>query len=364
MATNVKNLVEQQAGTPFIEQVAGREKGRMFELANDRITIGRSDDNDIVVATEAVSRYHAVIERVPEGYWLIRDNQSKNGVQVNGVQVEEHRLQGGDVVQVGTFVFRFNESSGDAGSSREFDEGEPEAAEPQMLGSVGLSDAGKKKPNRRVAIYSVVGLVLFAVWYISSGSPDDKKTAADATGDKAGQTATGDAASGSAKMAREAFTPAKDPDLGVKEVGNDGKKIAALEDPLLKSAEQEMLKLDWSNSSLKESEVFFRKGQREYLDKNFQRAIEDFQTALSLYRGHELASKYLQRAYAETEQAAKQNMEIGVKYFETLQYQRSIYHFTEVIALMAHKPNEPIVHEAEKYIEQAKRRMDAAELFP
>ena len=53
-----------------------------------------------------------------------------------------------------------------------------------------------------------------------------------------------------------------------------------------------------------------------------------------------------------------------MKYFESLQYQRSIYHFTEVIALMAHKPSEPIVHEAEKYIDQAKRRLEAAELFP
>ena len=138
--------------------MSGREKGRLFELANDRISIGRSDDNDIVVATEAVSRYHAVIERTSQGDWLIRDNQSKNGVQVNGVQVEEHRLQGGDVVQVGNFVFRFNETMGSG--EGEADSAEA-AAEPQMLGSVGIAEEGKKKPNRRVLIYSALALVLF-----------------------------------------------------------------------------------------------------------------------------------------------------------------------------------------------------------
>src|SRR5581483_8786214 len=112
------------------------------------------------------------------------------------------------------------------------------------------------------------------------------------------------------------------------------------------------------------SEAFFRKGRREYLDKNYQRAMDDFTTALTIYRGHELAEKYLQRTYAEAEQAAKSNMEMGVRYFEALQYKRAIYHFNEVMALLAHRPNEPLVKEAEKYVEQAKRRLQAAELFP
>src|SRR5262245_8626038 len=67
------------AAVAFIEQVAGREKGRQFDLNGSRITIGRSDDNDIVIATEAVSRYHAVMEKLEGGGWMVKDNQSKNG---------------------------------------------------------------------------------------------------------------------------------------------------------------------------------------------------------------------------------------------------------------------------------------------
>ena len=57
-------------------------------------------------------------------------------------------------------------------------------------------------------------------------------------------------------------------------------------------------------------------------------------------------------------------MELGVQYFESLQYSRAIYHFTEVVNLMSHRPTEPIVGEADRYIQQAKRRLQAAELFP
>ena len=48
----------------------------------------------------------------------------------------------------------------------------------------------------------------------------------------------------------------------------------------------------------------------------------------------------------------------------SLQYQRAIFHFTEVIGLMQHRPGEPIVSESERYISLSKRRLQAAELFP
>jgi tetratricopeptide (TPR) repeat protein len=137
-----------------------------------------------------------------------------------------------------------------------------------------------------------------------------------------------------------------------------------MEDPLLKKAEQEMARLDWSNTSLREAEQYFRRGQREYLNKNYQRAIEAFRAALSLYGGHLLADRYLRRAVYETEIEAKNQMATAIQYYESLQYARAIHHFKEVISLMSHRPNEPIVKEAGRYIQQAELRLQAAELFP
>ncbi|MBY0371470.1 hypothetical protein K2X33_12335, partial [bacterium] len=128
--------------------------------------------------------------------------------------------------------------------------------------------------------------------------------------------------------------------------------------------EQEMERLDWSNSSLRESEQFFRRGQREFLTKNYHRAIDSFRTALSIYSGHLLAERYLRMSVYAAEMEAKNHMAIAIQYYEALQYARAIHHFHEVIALMQHRPNEAIIKEAQRYIKQAELRLQAAELFP
>ena len=122
--------------------------------------------------------------------------------------------------------------------------------------------------------------------------------------------------------------------------------------------------MDWSNTSLKEAEQFYRKGQREYYNKNYQRAIDFFEASLNIYRGHPLAQVYLARAKSESEALAKTNLEIAVRYFESLQYSRAIYHFEQVIANLAHRPDEKVIAECEKYIAVAKKRLQAVEMFP
>lgn len=324
---------------PFLEMVAGGEIGQIYDLHQGRLTVGRAVENDIVVSSEAVSRHHATFEQDAAGNWLVRDNQSKNGVQVNGTTVQEMRLQPGDIVQVGNFVFRFNDTGADAASSEV-----PPQANPAEVYIP--PPAPKKKPNRRVLIYSVAALLLVFVYLQNEESgtkPEEKKD--------------------EQKMAwdfKEAEKPKLVPDAG------EGPKppLVGIEDQTLKKAEQEMAKLDWSNTSLRESEQYFRKGQREYLNRNFARSIDSFQTALSLYRGHELADKYLRLAMYNAEQEAKKQRVLAVTYFDSLQYQRAMYHFQEVVALMAHRPGEPIVAEAEKYIALCRKRLQAAELFP
>lgn len=332
---------------PHLEMVSGGPAGQIFDLAREQISIGRSEDNDIVVVSEAVSRRHAVLEKGPDERWMVRDNQSKNGVVVNGNPVHEAQLQAGDIVQIGNFVFRFNEESGREVS---VPQGSPlSMAQAPVEGYGAPARKTRKKPNRRVLIYSVVGLLLAFLYMTSQDSEKKPETP------KEGETPT--------KLARD-FKAADAPTMVAKPGEGPPKDLVGIEDPTLKQAEQDMAKLDWTNSSLKEAEQFFRKGQREYLGRNFGRAIESFQTALALFRGHELADKYLRLAIYNAEQEAKRQMEMGVKYFESLQYQRAMYHFSEVITLMAHRPTEAIVTESEKYIVLSRKRLQAAELFP
>jgi tetratricopeptide (TPR) repeat protein len=291
-----------------------------------------------------------------DGNWFIRDNGSRNGVVVNGEPVKECWLKNGDVIQLGAYVMRFGDGSAPEAAPAPAGEMELIPAVPAQatdgmagFGIPGATPAPKRGLNKRVLIYGGAALLLGLVYMSQSGSDDEKTDK-----DKAAVTEAG------GKLARD-FKAGEEPKL---EGAKDPNTLKGIEDPVLKRAEQEMAKLDWTNSSLRQAEQFFRRGQREYLEHNYHRAIDYFQTALSLYRGHMLADQYLRRAVFEAEIEAKKNMELGIRYFESLQYQRAIYHFNEVVSLMAHRPTEPIVGEAERYSQQAKRRLQAAELFP
>jgi len=88
----------------------GRFDGKelRFPLFKDRLTIGRTHQNDIQLKSEHVSRRHAVI--VIEGdVTRVIDWGSKNGVYVNSRRIKEHFLKNGDVVGVSAAEFRYEE---------------------------------------------------------------------------------------------------------------------------------------------------------------------------------------------------------------------------------------------------------------
>ena len=79
-----------------------------FPLFKDRLTIGRTDDNDIQLNAPYISRRHAVVTTDGETTRVI-DWGSKNGVHVNSTRVTEHFLSNGDIVTIGNAHFRYEE---------------------------------------------------------------------------------------------------------------------------------------------------------------------------------------------------------------------------------------------------------------
>jgi len=66
----------------------------------DRLTIGRHPENDIVPKDAAVSKHHAVIERIGEKL-IVLDKESRNGTFMNEVKVQSAELNDEDVVKFG-----------------------------------------------------------------------------------------------------------------------------------------------------------------------------------------------------------------------------------------------------------------------
>jgi DNA-binding winged helix-turn-helix (wHTH) protein len=78
-------------------------KGR-WPLAKPAITIGRWENNDVVVDDRWVSRNHARIRRKGEQY-VLEDLASRNGTLVNGRRIaEQTALADGDRIQVAPLV--------------------------------------------------------------------------------------------------------------------------------------------------------------------------------------------------------------------------------------------------------------------
>jgi pSer/pThr/pTyr-binding forkhead associated (FHA) protein len=75
------------------------------------MTIGRSRECDIFVEDLTVSRHHATIEEYAPGIYEIVDNKSATGTLVNGRPVRRHKLQEGDIIQIGNTRFTFNISA-------------------------------------------------------------------------------------------------------------------------------------------------------------------------------------------------------------------------------------------------------------
>jgi hypothetical protein len=76
------------------------------KLAGDVITIGRAPLNHIVIDNPAVSAQHAILARVADTYWL-KDLNSTNGTQVNGVSITDAELKDGDKIRFGSVVAVF-----------------------------------------------------------------------------------------------------------------------------------------------------------------------------------------------------------------------------------------------------------------
>jgi len=82
----------------------GDEIKGQWTLARPATSIGRWEDNDVVIQDRWVSRYHAEVRREKEQY-LIHDLNSKNGTLVNGQRITAPTvLADGDEIQVTPLV--------------------------------------------------------------------------------------------------------------------------------------------------------------------------------------------------------------------------------------------------------------------
>jgi two-component system, cell cycle response regulator len=81
--------------------LTGIEAGRLVDIGEQGLVMGRAPDVDLVIDDETVSRFHARIAPDHEGGFSIEDLRSTNGTFVGANRVKRSPLATGDQVQLG-----------------------------------------------------------------------------------------------------------------------------------------------------------------------------------------------------------------------------------------------------------------------
>ena len=95
-------------GATLVIRSGGGRSGEAFNVAGERMTIGRSPDAEVFLDDVTVSRNHALLVQRRDGLY-IDDLGSLNGTYVNRRRIESHRLQNGDELQVGKYKLTYLE---------------------------------------------------------------------------------------------------------------------------------------------------------------------------------------------------------------------------------------------------------------
>jgi DNA repair exonuclease SbcCD ATPase subunit len=107
---DVNRIGEKASSPPVVEEVEWllepiEHAGDMLRLTGTMLTIGRTAENDIALASKMVSRHHARLLIGPTGI-IVEDAGSTNGCFVNGEQVKQHLMHDGDVLELGDLRYR------------------------------------------------------------------------------------------------------------------------------------------------------------------------------------------------------------------------------------------------------------------
>jgi pSer/pThr/pTyr-binding forkhead associated (FHA) protein len=100
----VRDLVKNEM--PSLVGLSGPARGKELVLMKSEVKFGRTDENDISIDHQSVSRQHCKFV-LDGGQWKVVDNKSANGVRVNGEEYAVSNIKPGDTLELGHLKFRF-----------------------------------------------------------------------------------------------------------------------------------------------------------------------------------------------------------------------------------------------------------------
>lgn len=317
-ALRFKNMTvgKQQAELGRLRVVGGPDNGVVFVLTSPRITMGRGEENDVILTDLKTSRKHAEIS-MGAGGAMINDLGSSHGLVVNGAPQKQVQLRNGDKIGLGETVIEFIGS--DAGATRMIATQPTRTSTVVGTGTSGLtqfiprpkvSTSGPGAP-RSVGSQNIfeknkkMVLILGVLMALAAMVPEVEKKQ---------------------KLKNQYREP---PELGaVRGLGSLGRMPV---DP----------------NTLKLSEAQFKECFREFQGRNYLRAQVACETALQIYSDHSLARIYLGTTKKEMENEAKEHFTAAKRDEEATRWKSALNRYNAVKRLFAKDQSNPLFKEAD-----------------
>jgi predicted component of type VI protein secretion system len=115
--------------------------GDPIPLRKQSLKVGRREECDIVLRFNNVSGTHCQLT-LNSGYWFVKNLNSRNGLKVNGVRVQEKRLDPGDILRIAKRNYEVKYSPIDNGA---FGPPPPDRSEEDIFTKSLLERAGLSK---------------------------------------------------------------------------------------------------------------------------------------------------------------------------------------------------------------------------
>ncbi|OUR93700.1 hypothetical protein A9Q84_19755 [Halobacteriovorax marinus] len=284
--------------------MTGKNKGLVYYLRGKRALMGRSESVDVQILDTKSSREHAELTRFNDTF-IVTDLGSQNGIIVNDLKVSQHQLVNGDKIIVGQTVFKFScivveDDLASVESDEDDDEDDDEEEEVEVRRKKKKDDPAAK---RKKLIYGLVAIAVLFLVLDDGEKPKKKKVAV--------------------KVEREDTSLAAD----IKRRN--------------RNYDQE--------TEEKIGTILFR-GFRELREKNYMRAIEEFDMALILSPNHGRASAYLLKSRMLLDEEVKSQFNKAKREIDSLKFKKAVRIYCSILRYLQEKPEDERYKRAEKEI--------------
>lgn len=278
-----------------LQILTGDNRGAVFFLKDERVVIGRGEKCQIKIADVKASREHAELVWIGDHY-VLSDLNSQNGILHNENAIKQVSLKNNDKFVIGQTVFLYKN---------------------QIYQEKKQDDEVSVK-RKKITSVLVVAIVLITLLILYPVLENDKKLV-------------------------------EKKSIVQNDIGSD------ISSDLIRTIEKK--KRVKSKEMSSQVKIILNRGLRELREKNYFRAITEFNHALDISPNDAQANFYMRRAKEELDLVIKELNSIAVRDLESLQFKRAVTSYCSVVRLLYNYQEDIRFKSAQENIEKIEEKL-------